>query len=109
MSEENTTNPIDLEAYLDEKVRSWHKARPQATLTDIETMIDGELAQVRKRLVEIAFEEEAETTACPNCEQIMGNNGKKKRQLQIRGGETVRFERTQKRCFHCGTTLFPPR
>ena len=89
----------------------WHQANRKATLTEIEEMIDQELAQVRKRLVSIAFEEDEEDAevSCPECNRVMGNNGRKERRLQIKGGETVKYERRQKRCHTCGMTIFPPR
>lgn len=101
-----------LEGMLFTKVSAWHRANDKATLTEIEEMIDVELAKVRKQLVEIAFQEaEAdEKVVCLSCgHETMANNGKRRRQLQIKGGETVTFERQQKRCSKCGATHFPPR
>lgn len=108
--QEQNPSQMQIEDMLANKVRGWHQSNPKATLTEIEEMVDLELAKVRKQLVEIAFEEdESEKVTCPACGyEAMSNNGKRERQLQIKGGETVAFARQQKRCPQCGATHFPP-
>jgi hypothetical protein len=100
-------------AGISERIAEWQEGNAKATLTEMEIAIDGELhklrSQIIKRLVKERESKEATNQACPNCGRKMGKNGKKKRQLKTKGGETVDFERQQMRCFHCGMTLFPPR
>jgi hypothetical protein len=38
----------------------------------------------------------------------MVKNGRRKRQLHSKEGQTIQLERQQWRCLSCGTTLFPP-
>lgn len=108
MTQKESRRHIEIEDLLTE-VAEWQKENPKSTLLEIENMIDGKLAVVRKKLVETAFQEEDAPTFCRECDTLMVKNGKKKRQLQIKGGGVVKFDRTQKRCLNCGETVFPPR
>ena len=109
-STDNTHQDTEEET-ITNKMAAWRANHPHATLTEIENQIDGELARLRQRLVQDAVVDATtgEAVECPQCGEAMVNNGKKERRLQIKGGETVHFSRQQKRCRHCGTTLFPPR
>jgi len=95
-----------------EKMSQWRRANPQATLTEIEEAVEAELAQLRRQLVEGMVKEEAvggqEEPECPNCGQAMVRNGRRKRQLHSKEGQTIELERQQWRCLGCGATLFPP-
>ena len=103
--------PIEAEKQLREKLRLWQAEHPQATLTEIEIVIDDELNKLRRQLVEQALVEvkEEKQVDCPQCGIPMVSNGLRERQLQMKGGETARFKRTQQRCSKCGYTVFPPR
>jgi len=95
------------------QIREWQEANPKATLTEMERAIDEELEKLRSQIItglvrERESQEEGKP-ACPNCGRNMGKNGKRKRQLKTKGGETIEFERQQLRCSDCGMTLFPPR
>lgn len=95
------------------KMSQWRRANPQATLTEIEEAVEAELAQLRKQLVEEMVREEAtggqEVPACPQCDQKMVRNGRRRRKLKSKEGQTIQLDRQQWRCLSCGTTLFPPR
>ena len=97
---------------LAEKMRQWRQANPQATLTEIEQTVEAELAHLRRRLVEAMVQETAEEGSevpdCPACGQTMVKNGRRRRTLQSKEGQTLQLERQQWRCLACGTTLFPP-
>jgi hypothetical protein len=112
MNKPNPTNQSEtIESVLEARVRAWQTAHPDATLSAIEEEIDRELARLRKQLVSTALEERDAPDApvmCPDCSREMHVNGRRQRQLQIKGGETVSFERRQMRCPECGRTLFPP-
>ena len=95
-----------------DKMSQWQQANPQATLTDIEEAVEVELAKLRKQLVEEMVQAKGavvqEVPVCPDCGEKMVKNGKRKRKLKGKEGETVAFKRQQWRCLTCGQTLFPP-
>ncbi len=97
---------------LTRKLSQWRQANPQATLTEIEAVVEAELAQLRKQLVEGMVQEEAagvqEVPECPECGQKMVKNGRRQRKLKSKEGQTIQLDRQQWRCLSCGTTLFPP-
>ena len=94
------------------KMRQWRQANPKATLTEIELAVEAELAELRRQLVQEMVREEAdaqpEVPDCPQCGRAMVKNGRRKRNLQAKEGQTIQLERQQWRCLSCGTTLFPP-
>ena len=111
MKKKNTPQPQTPDDLM-QKIAAWEKENPKATLTEIEEAVDQELAKLREQLVnEIAQMKEAGTqskVACPNCGTQMVKNGKKKRELTMKGDKQVTIERQQMRCLECGMTLFPP-
>jgi len=103
------------EEHVDEltgKMSRWRRANPQATLTEIEEAVEAELAQLRKQLVEEMVQEGSagiqEVPDCPRCGQKMVKNGRRRRKLKSKEGQTIQLDRQQWRCLSCGTTLFPP-
>lgn len=94
------------------KMRQWREANPKATLTEIEEAVETELAELRRQLVQGLVQEEVDgqpdVADCPQCGQAMVKNGRRKRKLQTKEGQTIQLERQQWRCLACGTTLFPP-
>jgi uncharacterized protein with PIN domain len=97
---------------LTRKMDQWRQEHPQATLTEIEEAVEAELGQVRKQLVErmavAAAETEHAVPVCPQCGQNMVKNGRRRRKLKGKEGETIQLDRQQWRCLDCGATLFPP-
>lgn len=97
---------------LTQKLDQWRQENHKATLTEIEEAVEAELAQIRKQLVERMASADVgssqEEPACPHCGQNMVRNGRKKRKLKAKEGETIELERMQWRCLGCGTTIFPP-
>jgi len=95
-----------------DKMRQWRQANPKATLTEIEERVDAELAGIRGQLVAEMAQERAVTdqgvAECPECGQEMVKNGRRKRKLKTKEGQTIELKRQQWRCLSCGTTLFPP-
>lgn len=93
-------------------MNQWRQANPKATLTEIEEAVEAELAQLRTQLVEEMIQEgpqaAQEVEACPQCGQKMVRNGRRRRKLQSKEGQTIQLQRQQWRCLSCGTTLFPP-
>lgn len=95
-----------------QKMSRWQEENPQATLTEMEEAVEAELAKVRKQLVEeMVRKKEAATQEVPDCPQCgarMLKNGRRKRKLKGKEGQTVELDRQQWRCLSCGTTFFPP-
>lgn len=93
------------------RLNQWEAENKDADLTQMEEAIDAELAGIRQHLLE-QMAREGETsearTVCPNCDQPMMKNGKKKRTLRTKNGDKVTIDREQMRCHECGMTLFPP-
>jgi predicted RNA-binding Zn-ribbon protein involved in translation (DUF1610 family) len=112
MKTEQSPNLEDLSTDLAAKMQAWSQANPKATLTDIEVAVDTELAKLRRTIVEsIAQTREAVeqiSHECPQCGRHMVKNGKKKRKLKAKEGQTIELERQHLRCLNCGMTLFPP-
>jgi transposase-like protein len=110
--DEKQTFPNDVLDELAEKLHAWRQANPQATLTEIEEVVEGELAQIRNKwvaeLAQTGEESQEEAPHCPQCGQVMVKNGSRKRRLKSKEGQTLQLERQQWRCLGCGTTLFPP-
>ncbi len=112
MNTEKDSPLEELSNNLAEKMQAWSQANPKATLTEIEIAVDNELAKLRRTIVEsIAQTREAVeqiSHECPQCGSPMVKNGRKKRKLKAKEGQTIELERQQLRCLNCGMTLFPP-
>ena len=92
------------------RMAEWEAKNSDADLTQIEEAIDGELAALRKQLLEKMANKEITTTQkCPECGEEMMKNGVKKRELRTKNGSKIELKRDQMRCHQCGKTLFPPR
>jgi transposase-like protein len=111
MDKQETPRPVPPKEIMS-KISQWRQANPTATLTEIEEAVEAELAQLRKEIVEAVVHEAAaemdEAPDCPQCGQKMVKNGRRKRKLKSKEGQTIEFERQQWRCLSCETTLFPP-
>jgi YgiT-type zinc finger domain-containing protein len=102
-----------MEQELGERMRTWRKAHPKATLYEIEKELDEQIAVLRAELLgetARAGEELAgkEAVACPECGKRMEKDGRRKRKLQTTGGEAIELERQYMRCPQCGYGVFPP-
>ncbi len=102
-----------MEQELGERMRTWRKAHPKATLYEIEKELDEQIAVLRAELlVETVRASEVmggkEKEACPECGMRMEKDGRRRRKLQTTGGETIELERQYMRCPQCGYGVFPP-
>ncbi len=94
----------------------WRQQNPKATFRAIEDELDRRLAELRARMLSdlaIAsanadWEPGLEAPVCSKCKQELQPNGKKKRELQTRGGVSVKLEREYGICPQCGQGIFPP-
>lgn len=98
---------------IEARLQAWRAAHPRATLTEMQTAVETELAAYRTALLtrlvqEATVEQAAETPSCPACDQPLRRNGVKRRRLKDKEGTEVLLEREQWRCQRCGLTLFPP-
>jgi hypothetical protein len=100
-------------------VTAWRNAHPTATLTEIETALDGELNRVRAHVLQDVASASAATQwvhtdgteqpRCPQCGRPLQARGKHTRQLRTQGNESITLERTYGVCPVCTTGFFPPR
>lgn len=101
---------------LQQTIQEWRQAHPTATLDEIETVIDAQLAPVRAKLVEATaqasprqdWQQAAEQPCCATCGTPLHPRGRHRRRLQTTGGASVELERTYGVCPTCGQGLFPP-
>ena len=109
-------NGEDWEAMYQEasaEMAAWRRTHPYATLNEIEEEIDKRMNRLRAQMLadlagEAVLEEEQELR-CPECGERMHRRGKKKRRLQVQGGEEIELDRDYAVCPNCGEGLFPPR
>lgn len=98
---------------------AWRAAHPQATMWEIEDVVDGHLAEVRAQLVKEMAEEsgltnlgrlpEEERPRCEACGSRVQARGQRERILRGSGNERATLRRSYAVCPHCGLGVFPPR
>ena len=103
---------------LQQTIEEWRQAHPTATLDEIETAIDAQLAPMRAKLVEATAQasprqdwqhgEPAKQPSCATCGAPLVARGQHRRRLQTTGGASIELERTSGVCPICGQGLFPP-
>ena len=94
----------------------WRQQNPKATFRAIEEELDRRLDDLRARMLsdlaiasaKAEWEKGSAAPECPRCKQKLLPNGKKKRELQVRGGKNVKLEREYGVCPECGQGIFPP-
>ena len=95
-------------------LETWRRAHPTASWAEIEAAIDGELSQLRARMLgETAMTSDAATLAgaassCPDCGEPLQTAGTRHRQLRTEHDRAIALERSYARCPACGSGLFPP-
>ena len=101
-----------------ERISEWRGQHPRASFTEIETMVDAELAKVRVAMIEDLALESAlrdikqlapeERPKCPGCGRPLSANGKQSRQLITTHEQVVQLERSKGYCRRCRVSFFPP-
>ena len=94
----------------------WRLQHPRATFREIEAEVDQRLAVLRAKMiadaamacVQTEWETGSPAGVCPECGQPLEKKGKKKRQLQTRGGQEIELKRDYGMCPACGQGIFPP-
>jgi YgiT-type zinc finger domain-containing protein len=89
-------------------LRDWHAAHPQATLAEIEQMVDHLWHPVRASLVSRVAGEAATDPRCPRCGMALVKRGRRRRRLTTHGDATLQLERDYQRCPACGEGFFSP-
>ena len=105
-----------MEAELRARMQAWRKLHPKATLDEIETELDGQIAGLRVAVLgELASTSKAVRAAgeaagevvCPVCGEKMKPAGQHKRKLKTYGGQVLELEREYLCCPRCGQGFFP--
>jgi YgiT-type zinc finger domain-containing protein len=102
-----------MEAELREGMQAWRKLHPKATLDEIETELNRQVALLRAAVLaetvatSKAVKAEAEVV-CPVCGTQMKHEGQHKRKLKTYGGQALELAREYVRCPRCGQGFFPP-
>jgi hypothetical protein len=98
------------ETALASDLRTWRRAHPNATLTEIERELDARLAAARADLLaEVATDVPDEVRSCPTCGGPLVRRGDRLRTMRTTGDVPVTVARPYLQCPSCGTGLFPPR
>lgn len=106
-----------LQSQINDVIREWRKANPEATFTAIENEVETNMAEVKRQIVEDLVHEsktadltklrEADRPKCPTCKEPVKANGKKKRVLKTTHEKEIEIERDQAYCPTCKETFFP--
>jgi YgiT-type zinc finger domain-containing protein len=100
-------------------MKEWRLAHPNATFREIEDAVHERVSRLEARMVQDTVLTDARTDwaqaptdqrpTCPNCGTALVSRGKRQRELQSRGGQTIKLKRSYGTCPTCGMGLFPPR
>jgi len=109
----------DLQEKVNAAIAEWRREHPEATLTEIEQVVDEQLGGMRRQMVEDLAQQgrsaelkglsAEERPHCPGCGRPAVANGKKGRKLKTSYGQEIELERDQAYCQHCAVTFFPSR
>lgn len=99
-------------------IKEWRLAHPNATFREIEDAVHESVSRLEARLVQETALTDTHTNwgqipasqrpTCPNCGTPLVSRGKRQRELQSRGGQTIKLKRSYATCPTCGMGLFPP-
>lgn len=100
-------------------MKEWRQAHPNATFREIEDVVHARMSRMEAQMLqETALaskqtdwvkEPEEKRPTCLNCGIPLQPRGKRKRDVQGRGGNAIHLERTYGTCPQCGMGVFPPR
>lgn len=103
---------------LSRRALNWRQEHRQATLTEIEDVVDRELAELRAQMIEdmamasVAADwrslPEEEKPSCPQCGRPLSANGQGRRELTTDWEQRVELKRSKGYCHHCQVSFFPP-
>src|SRR5487761_987762 len=100
-------------------MKEWRLAHPNATFREIEDAVHERASRLEARMVQDTVQADERTDwaqaptekrpTCPNCGTALVARGKRQRELQSQGGQTIKVKRSYGTCPKCGVGLFPPR
>ncbi len=101
---------------VNEGMAEWRRQHPRATFREIEAEVDRRLDEFRAQMLSdtanvsasAEWIEGPEGPRCPHCGASLERKGKKKRRLEVRGGNEVELKREYGKCPECGRAVFPP-
>ena len=101
-----------MEAELREGMQAWRQQHPKATLDEIETELNRQVAVLRAAvLAETVATSKAvqaeEEVFCPVCGTKMEHEGQRQRKLKTYGGQALELAREYVHCPRCGQGFFP--
>ncbi len=109
MSDDSTRVPAVM-AEVEHELRRWRLAHPDATLTEIEAVLDTHLRDVRAGLLTaLAEETPPDLGACSACGEPLVSRGRQTRTVRTQGEHALTLRRSYATCPACGAGLFPPR
>ena len=107
----------ELQDRINATIAEWRREHPEATLTEIEDVVDSQIATVRTQMVEDLAQggrtadlrrlAKEDRPRCPYCRRSVAANGKGRRKLKTFHGQVIELERDQAYCTHCAVTFFP--
>jgi uncharacterized protein with PIN domain len=96
----------------------WRRQHPRATLHEMETALDGQLARLRAQMLQdtalsspradLIRLSEAERPRCSACGVRLEAQGRQARTLVTEHDQTIELTRSYATCPRCGAGLFPP-
>lgn len=100
-------------------MKEWRLAHPNATFREMENAVHERVSRLEAQMLQDTALSDARADwgqtptekrpTCPNCGTVLVSRGKRQRELQSRGGQTIKLKRTYGTCPTCGIGLFPPR
>jgi YgiT-type zinc finger domain-containing protein len=116
MKDKNASEWEKMSAEVMSGMREWVAQHPRATFAEIERETMRRMAQLQARMMEDIVrareaeqvKESVEILRCPECGAEMRPRGKRKRRIQVQGGQEVTIQRSYWVCPKCGAGIFPP-
>ncbi len=100
-------------------MRDWRRHHPKATLQEIETTLDQELARLRAQMLQdlaltspradLPSLPDSERPTCPACGVRLEAQGTQTRTLLTDHDQLIELARSYATCPQCGASVFPPR
>lgn len=102
--------PGDVLAEVATAVADWQATHPQASLAEMEAVVEGQLGRVRSWLVGQAITRQAAAVeeTCARCSAPLVSRGTQVRTLRVPGDGRLRLTRAYATCPDCDRGLFPP-
>ena len=100
-------------------MKEWRIAHPEATFREIEEAVHARVSRLEAQMLQDSALMDVRADwgqaptenrpKCPKCGTPLLARGKRQRELQSRGGQSIQLKRTYGTCPSCGMGLFPPR